>query len=863
MRNTNLGIISKYLYLTIIEGIIVLIFLLGTQSATNQNILGGYSSQRLILILGIFALTSFLAIFTFLFIRPSEWRLRLYLTFSKNNFQRLISIIIICFGLIFGSILFLIPGYRINPYDAYVIRLRPILIWGFIFSIQTLLVFAFIHKKNLPRFFVKKQTRILPLVAGFAFLLFLLLWLFIAQTGFGITPDDRYWNVVSVPILNEQIIASLLVSLLFLWLTFMLMKKISKKSVILFLIKRQDIIIIIILWFVAAAFWIQEPLPKNFFAPGPYPPNNEYHPYADPAGFDIGGQFSLIGQGLYNGVFYDRALLSGFLALLHLLAGQNYSQIITLQVLILASLVPVLYLIGKTMHSRGSGIMLALLGLFKIRNSIASSTLIQSSHPKFMLTEFPTSVLIALITLWMIRWFKDKNPDWSNIILSGGALGLGIMLRSNMLLIFLLLILFIILKFGFRWKQLFQTGIILLLAFFITISPWMWRSQKVAKIPLFFLPRFEDVIRTRYSLHPQQYIQKEIARSRIAGIDNLRTEKKELNFTASPWLFVPNHFLHNIVSSVLSLPTSLTFHDLSYTIKEAYPYWGKVDGQWRGGLTTISKITLTVNLALIALGLGLAWGNGRFASLVPLSVFLTYHLSNGLARTSGGRYLVPVDWVILLYFALGVMQILFWGAALFGVDFQDFQENQSAKKPFSYRKGVITILPFFLIVGFITVIDQTIPQRYPDQTKDDVQTMVIERGLLEQTGISAQELTKFLQQPDSRAFLGLNLYPRFYNAGKGEHSAGKDAYEEMDFSRLAFTMIGPFGQTGAVIPLASSPSYFPNATDVILIGCQHLSDGYLFPYVDALIVFVLGEKETAIYTRDSVTSLECPLSPLQ
>jgi hypothetical protein len=47
-------------------------------------------------------------------------------------------------------------------------------------------------------------------------------------------------------------------------------------------------------------------------------------------------------------------------------------------------------------------------------------------------------------------------------------------------------------------------------------------------------------------------------------------------------------------------------------------------------------------------------------------------------------------------------------------------------------------------------------------------------------------------------------------------------------------------------------SYFPNASDVIVLGCQ---DG---EKIDALAVVVI-DSQTAIYVREPSSSLQCPL----
>jgi hypothetical protein len=862
-----------YFLLAFIEGIIATLFLVQLPSEAEHFFIFGLSLQRFALMLGNIALAFFFFFITIYFWKHPSISKKLERHLSQDKISPIVFLALNIVGTTFIILAFLLPEYRFSSYIGYFERLRPTIIWFALIYLQTNLLLMSWRKFTKPYKYQPKRA-VITLMA-----LFIVIWVFIASSGLGINPDDRYWNEVGVPLLNEQIYIALVISFIFLFFLSRT-KKSQSHSFLEFVHKKQDIFIFITLWVIAAIFWINEPLPHNFFAPGPYPPNNELSPYADPAAFDIGGQFALIGQGLFNSGFYNRPLLSGFLALLHLIVGQNYLIVVALQTAIYASLAPILYLIGKELHSRTAGILVSFFVILKNINAIASSTWILSVHSKYMLTEFPTAITLALFTLWFIRWQKKGDEKERYLIFAGGALGLGIMLRTNILFFIPLALFLLLLKLKTNWKKLLQTTTVLLLAFFFTISPWMWRSQKVASSPLFFLDIITEVIRARYSLGTDEVpvshanlgmsvSDQHLARRKAYPVNTFPrqfTQKKLNNHSQNSALaFVPNHFFHNIVTSVLTLPTSFIFHDLHHTIKNIYPFWNIIDGQgWEGQLIWDAKIVLLWNLFLLALGLGVAWKKWRVTGLLPLFVFLTYHISNAFARTSGGRYLVPVDWVILLYYALGIVEIIFFITTSLRLNIRDdSKENKTQNKrhPFSYRLGFLYILPFFLFVSMITILDQAIPSRYPKLTSVQIQEKIIQGEFLEQINISEQELNIFLQEPDARIYFGRSLYPRFYTGGDGEHSAGKDAYEDKGFPRLAFTMIGPFGQTGAVLPLTSSPAYFPNTTDVILVGCQHPGEGYLYPYVDALIVIALGKDERAVYIRDPITPLQCPLSP--
>ncbi|MBE9524052.1 MAG: hypothetical protein IMY76_03065, partial [Chloroflexi bacterium] len=90
------------------------------------------------------------------------------------------------------------------------------------------------------------------------------------------------------------------------------------------------------------------------------------------------------------------------------------------------------------------------------------------------------------------------------------------------------------------------------------------------------------------------------------------------------------------------------------------------------------------------------------------------------------------------------------------------------------------------------------------------------------------------------------LYPRYYLPDQGELGSGHPAYSPRDFSRLGFYLLGP-QSAYVIVPLENSPVFFPNAADVLVIGCP--TDDYL----DAVIIIV---QDTIIQAQ------ELPLSCL-
>jgi hypothetical protein len=123
--------------------------------------------------------------------------------------------------------------------------------------------------------------------------------------------------------------------------------------------------------------------------------------------------------------------------------------------------------------------------------------------------------------------------------------------------------------------------------------------------------------------------------------------------------FIANHALHNLVGSFLSLPDSFNPGDQLLGNLAMRPYLNEdQNALWQGGFPLDQTPMLVVNGLLLSYGIAWSWKKWRWAGLVPLLVALGYALSLGFARTSGGRYLVPMDWVIPFYYSIPIVVIV-------------------------------------------------------------------------------------------------------------------------------------------------------------------------------------------------------------
>ncbi len=827
----------------------------------------------------------------------SAWRAWKSLNFAKQVWEVLlsspqrVSLLLWVFGAVFmlSATALLNPGYRFGAWRDSLERAAPLIRLCALIGAQAVLFLLLNRTRNNHRSQLSIQKGAL-FSSGLFFLLLLSIFIWIGWTKIGVILSGRAsWYSIGIPLLPGQVWLTG-------WLTIILSacwafarRRLPVRTNVSHRLWRADLLIGLALWLLTAILWSSAPLPRNFFFPGPYAPDNAIYPYADSAVWDTGAQFALIGQGFSNSnAFQDHSGYMGILAFFHLLIGDNYARISALQAGLLAIFPALMYWLGKSLHSRPAGLFVAGLTILHELNAFAVSNMIDLSHARFLLTEYPTRVGLAIATLLLFRWLRAPQKGDSYALPIGGLLALMILLRFNSLMFPIAIIAGILLIYGARWKQGLRASLTIVVSLILVLSPWMWRSWVLSGNPFFFAEKTMRIFSDTYRFQPfttptpapssqesRQSHQLAFDAPPIRSKDSASatpsyssaSPKTESNSSPS-YNIILSHFSHNVVASALVLPTNLLFHDIQRTIYEAHPYWGKSDGIWQGALTLQEALLLIANLLLISIGLGASWHRWRLAGFVPLGVYLTYIASLAAARTSGGRYIVPIDWIPLFYWSVGITQATLWGMTLLGVNIHQPRKS-IAPVALSYKRGWLLLMPFLLFTSAMTITDRAISERYSELQKREVIAMIEENQALQEMDISTEALNAFIESKGALAYLGRGLYPRYYHIGKGESSSGIDAYEIEEYPRLAFTFIGQFNTKDVVLPWVAQSSVelhgikFPNASDVIVLGCSRSSreKQYKNKYknvIDALMVIIVGD-DPEILMRNPTAPLKCPI----
>jgi hypothetical protein len=870
--------LALWAVLTCLEALAGLVYM-GSLPADPKNVvLLGYSLPRLGL-MGLFLILCLsLAILTAQFYCGSRWATRFEHALLQEKNRR-IMLIGTFFLTLTGWVLTFLPEYRFGGLAGYAGRMRPLFLWELLFGVQTFLLVLTWKDQQDWRTSFKRGLR-----SGKAGLLVLAIslaaWLFIALSGVGLKPDQVHWNDNGVPLTGVQILAALGLGLGLGWLLDRLAERAAGKSRSRKVRWWFEAAVCLGVWAAAGVIWSQTPMQRNFFAPGPYPPNYEFYPFSDSVTYDTSAQLARIGLLYSGGAHVDKPLYSFILLGLNFLSGNRFSLLLAWQAALLAALPMCAYLIGKTLHSRTAGFMAAALVVMKEINAYQTVT-IQVSHSKLILSEVPTALFLAMFTYFMIRWLEENGRKTGYAALAGGTLGLATLLRHNPWFLLPLVGLAAVWVYRRNWRRLLLSGGLFGAVFMLGIVPWAVRTVQVTGSPLYFFgalrgvvwgQRYEPVLNEPAAPIPTLTLPvfpeatvgtpEPLSQDQTGGLST--AVPVPAASTATPESaggggklkgvaqFVSAHFFHNLIASEFVLPTQFSLDDLQHMVsgtRSLYPV-----ATWTGRLGIENAAMIFLSLVTVSLGVGAAWSRRGFSGMLVLFVFLGYSLASALARTSGGRYIVPVDWAIPLYFALGWVQ----GIRLIfprsdGESRQGAVTQPEPAKSHDWARTALLGGGIFLVVGLaLPISERLIPADYPQETLEQVSGRLNEEGVLDTLGIGPAEMEQFLNQKGAILLAGEAIYPRFYPIDEGE----PDQYSylrPMKFPRLTFTLIGEQGGF-VLLPLEKSPVSFPNGRNVVVLGCQG-------EYVDAAAVVLTDDQsgKTWVYRRTPGAALECPL----
>jgi hypothetical protein len=128
------------------------------------------------------------------------------------------------------------------------------------------------------------------------------------------------------------------------------------------------------------------------------------------------------------------------------------------------------------------------------------------------------------------------------------------------------------------------------------------------------------------------------------------------------------------------------------------------------------------------------------------------------------------------------------------------------------------------LAGFLPFTENVFPQQYPQKSQQEI---------AQQIGV--------MPNPGEIAIYGRAIYPRYYESGDGEPETAKLGYGPSEEARLVFFLISPERNQLVIFNLEDTPEFFPNTSDVFMMGTQ------LDTHFSPRVVVVTKNGQTARY----------------
>jgi 4-amino-4-deoxy-L-arabinose transferase-like glycosyltransferase len=733
------------------------------------------------------------------------------------DFLLAVATLIVFFRVFFEILSDVFGEELILRYGSYFDRLLPVMNLAMFVAFETVILILFFTLRSGEE--LKKPSRAFFIRLIIVLALLGLATAIVSYTGLGIVPGyqgDWSRGLPAVPLLEWQIALACLFCLGMAF--FEARTKLSK-------FPRLDVWICLAIWFGAALFWLGQPVIPNASALEPHEPNFEIYPFLDAQTYDEFAQSVLIGNGFGKDAIPQRPLYIVFLVSMHVIAGQNYSGIIVLQTLFFATFPVLLYLFGKEFFGRPIGISIALLAILRdYTSNIVSPFTGNISYSKLYLAEIPTAICLILFLLVAMRWIKAGFPAFWGFLL-GGILGVGMLIRTQVVVALPVVLLFALLVQSKKLVSLTRSVLLMFLTIVLVISPWLWRNWNITGEIIFDNPasqtanlalRYSRLNGNRVDILPQPGESTMAYNDRLMEIASDAISSNPIGAAKG----VLNFFLNHGVNNVLLFPLRNELKDFKELLTPTYAFWER----WEGTPNPTQGLLLAFYIFLFGLGVATAWYRNGWLGLMPLLVNLLYNLWTSLALLSGQRFMLTMDWSIYLYYMIGLFALL--SGFLFVLNdgratiLKWYESNtlSMAQPPVGIKlqSYIIVGILFFGIGLSLAVTEMAFPVKYPVLSQENVLKNLLISPALERSGFNAACLQNTVIENHLTFSQGRALYPRYYHPGDGENFTDSVGYKKSDEGRMVFEMVGQFD--GRIIfPMYRQPEFFPNASDITLI----------------------------------------------
>ncbi|MCD6355980.1 MAG: hypothetical protein J7L66_01735, partial [Anaerolineaceae bacterium] len=693
-------VIKSALVIVFISGIANCAYLLTIPSDAKNALIFNLSVNRLLLALFLLFGIS-LSLFAFLAVRKSPDKCVHILSdlYQKPIWTAAVNILLAVFTCL-TWVVFFSPSYLLGDYYSIAERTRPLLLWALTDSLVLFMLGVYINGNYHFNTLFSNRKFIHRFAAALAAIISLTVLVIIFYPKL---TDDLWFGRYSVPILATQV--------LFSWTAVIIIKQIIsglELNIPAYLTRHIDWIAFILIWIISMILWVRQPIQfmDDMYYTAieqhlrPLPPVFEIFPHKDSRTYYQITESVRIGKGIYRSI--DKSLFLAVESCINWLAGGSYVKMLNLQVILLAVFPSIVYLIGKELHSREAGLLGAMLAVLQEINGIQIMDEFPVVSSKVLLSEPYMQLWNGLIVLSAISAFKKQTKKQGiAFLLCGSALGLSALFRLNTVVAIPFILLVILIKYFKKKKILLKNAVLFLLGIQLAFTPWMMHNCIKYGNPLMFInakvrgviiqKRYEKITgkndfvlefpghssvawdtqsaENNLPVLLASIVPNVLERKQPEALLGDETETLEISLpspnTSNFRAYLPDpkylklslsvlrHFLNNIITSFSILPSAFSPQDLFHGAR-TQQFWGSYDANLYMG---INPVLIILNLMIVSAGIAKAFEKNKVIGLIPAAVYLGYHLSNGLALSSGNRYAQPASWTVFFYFGLGLVVV--------------------------------------------------------------------------------------------------------------------------------------------------------------------------------------------------------------
>lgn len=791
---------------------------------------------------------------------------------------------------------------------------RPLFLYGLTLSIGVFFLLLAVNGKM--NVFLRPEF----LWPALIFLVLFGMGAVLQKAGFGFKriPGPRpQFDVSGNPLLGYQVVLAVAAAGLFFIIKRFLVKgweREDQRSWVIF-----DLYAVVIILLISFLLWNSVPLQPHTFVDQPRPPNYEMYPDSDALSYDRTSQ-SLLAKGRLQSPLGDyqtyigfRPGLTFFQSVLHAIGGLSYQDILPLQLLVFSFLPVLIYIFTSMIHTRAAGFFAALLVIFRDFNGQVMPHIDAGVHAKLLESEIPMIMGMLLFLILFLVWLRSERRGVLLPLLGGGILGWSMLIRLESVVLIPVISLVALVFLWDKKPMLLKACGFLVFGVILVISPWIYRNwyytgdiylnrpdNRIVLLKESFQRLGEEIKGEVSLIYPEEIGQNRVTPDSVnkaevrMGQDptqaptitpaaedtlNVNLESSEEGLNVS---FL-DHMTNNLIQSVIFLPSNPLFLNVDYLSKAAIgkagryyggilyspekyvrslPYWWS---EWDGTIPLHSLLLVAVNLFLISNGIYVIHGREKRVLWLLILLYMIFVGGYSFISRSGGRSLQISDWVVVVFYSAGLMNVFYRGWAWWTNKSERLIGSESRMHltlpdlPIRTRGYMIGCLALgLLFLGSLPPLAEVIlPNRYPQEESETLSQYLREDRESPLPDEKKEVLDRFLRKGGTVVW-GRGLYPRYFYPGEATNDTKPRFVGPMnrfDFARFEYYMAGT-ENIWVLLKRDSTPEYFPHGTSVLTFGCRRGGN------LDALAV-VLYENDDIkeIYWREGDLSQisGCPL----